>query len=97
MCGIAGAVNLRGKLKTEECLSGMLRSLKRRGPDASGIRMFDCALLFHTRLAVVDIENGTQPMEAEYGGERYTIVYNGELYNTEEVRRELAALGETFT
>ena len=97
MCGIAGAVNLKRKLKTEECLSGMLRSLKRRGPDASGIRMFDCALLFHTRLAVVDIENGAQPMEAEYEGERYTIVYNGELYNTEEIRRELEALGEVFS
>ena len=97
MCGIAGAVNPKGKVKTEECLSGMLRSLKRRGPDASGIRIFDCAILFHTRLAVIDIENGAQPMEAEYEGERYTIVYNGELYNTEEVRRELAGLGESFS
>ena len=84
MCGIAGAVDLRKRLKIEECLSGMLRTMRRRGPDAMGIRIFNEALLFHTRLAVVDIENGSQPMEAERNGETYTIVYNGELYNTEE-------------
>ncbi len=96
MCGIAGAVDLKKRLKIEECLSGMLRTMRRRGPDAMGIRIFNEALLFHTRLAVVDIENGSQPMEADKNGEIYTIVYNGELYNTEEVRQDLLAEGESF-
>lgn len=96
MCGIAGAVDLKKRLKIEECLSGMLRTMRRRGPDAMGIKIFDRALLFHTRLAVVDIKNGTQPMETKRGGEHYTIVYNGELYNTEEIREKLLASGETF-
>ena len=63
-----------------------------RGPDSKGELVKRDVALIHRRLAVVDIENGAQPMS--FG--KYTIVYNGELYNTEEVRRELEAHGYSF-
>ncbi len=95
MCGIAGTICPNGRPKVEESLSEMLRSMRRRGPNFMGIKISDGAVWFHTRLVVVDPKNGTQPMNAEKDGLSYTIVYNGELYNTEEIRRDLLAVGET--
>lgn len=93
MCGIAGilsdSIDLRQKRETIWKISN---TLKQRGPDAHGEDVScDCALI-HRRLAVIDVENGAQPMS--FG--KYTIVYNGELYNTEEVRNELIAHGYEF-
>ena len=96
MCGIAGAIDFNERPKVEECLSGMLATMRRRGPDAAGIDISDAGILFHSRLIVIDPVNGGQPMKLRRGGEVYTIVYNGELYNTDELRMELAAVGETF-
>ena len=96
MCGIAGAFNFEVGVKVEECLSGMLETMKRRGPDDAGIEVVDGGILFHTRLIVIDAETGSQPMKLERGGEVYRIVYNGELYNTDELRSRLAAQGEYF-
>ncbi|MCI8284997.1 MAG: asparagine synthase (glutamine-hydrolyzing) [Firmicutes bacterium] len=96
MCGIAGAFNFEVGVKVEECLSGMLETMKRRGPDDAGIEVADGGILFHTRLIVIDAETGSQPMKLERGGEVYRIVYNGELYNTDELRSRLAAQGEYF-
>ena len=90
MCGIAGAISfiedMRGDMKIYE---KMQRALIRRGPDQRGIVLSREAALIHTRLAVIDIEGGRQPMT--YSGEQgnFTIVYNGELYNTADIRREL--------
>lgn len=93
MCGIAGMV---GRSYDENILHKMLDSMRHRGPDDTGIaRMQECALL-HSRLAIVDIAGGVQPMELRCAGECYTLVYNGELYNTEEVRKELIASGHSF-
>ena len=67
-----------------------------RGPDGKGIyRNQNCTLL-HTRLAIIDPEGGKQPMSLTWGNERYTITYNGELYNTGELRRDLEGLGHVF-
>ena len=55
------------------------------------------AALIHARLAVVDIENGLQPMQLDWQGESYTLVYNGELYNTPELRAALQNKGHSFT
>ena len=68
----------------------------RRGPDSNGVVRKDGAVLLHSRLAIVDPEGGKQPMELCCAGECYTIVYNGELYNTREVKNELIALGHSF-
>lgn len=89
MCGIAGYIGFEG----ENAAENIKKSLKRRGPDQDGIVCLGDAVLIHTRLAVIDVEHGLQPMQ----GGNFTLVYNGELYNTEELRKELQSLGETFT
>ncbi|NCB51039.1 MAG: asparagine synthase (glutamine-hydrolyzing) [Clostridia bacterium] len=98
MCGIAGHINLNDKPGRE--LSGiyekMQRSLSRRGPDQQGMFYGDGAVLVHARLCVVDIENGRQPMSLPWGDEEYVLVYNGELYNTDEIRKKLALKGHEF-
>ncbi|MBO5867744.1 MAG: asparagine synthase (glutamine-hydrolyzing) [Oscillospiraceae bacterium] len=93
MCGIAGFVGLKSDRNTREC---MLQSMIHRGPDGYGEYLNkDCCLL-HTRLAIVDPEGGKQPMRLGLKKENYTIVYNGELYNTEELRDLLTKLGHKF-
>lgn len=95
MCGIAGEILPRGSVSDEHARR-MQNTLKRRGPDQNGLYLSDSAALVHTRLCVVDIENGRQPMSCLYDGKRYVIVYNGELYNTDELRGELRARGCRF-
>lgn len=90
MCGIAGAISFTEDMRNyEEIYKNMQRAMIRRGPDQREIAVMRNAALIHTRLAVIDIEGGRQPMTFEENGRKYTIVYNGELYNTDEVRREL--------
>ncbi len=97
MCGIAGWIDYENDIsETTSILNRMSQSLARRGPDASGFHKERHAALMHRRLIVIDPENGNQPMRIAYNDEDYTLVYNGELYNTEEVRSELKALGYTF-
>ena len=74
-------------------MSQMSAAIAPRGPDASGLYVDDDAYLVHRRLAVIDPDNGAQPMS--FGG--YTLVYNGELYNTAELRRELERRGVEFS
>lgn len=97
MCAIAGAINQRDMfLKNPAVAKEILDCLKHRGPDQDGIYINGEAVLIHTRLAIIDVKNGTQPMTENYGGEEYAIVYNGELYNTDEIRQELISLGHKF-
>ena len=97
MCGIAGwlsnSIDLREK---ESELRAMSDSLKRRGPDEGGEYIRQDVALLHRRLAVIDPDFGKQPMKLSFKGETYVIVYNGELYNTEELRAELITLGHKF-
>lgn len=93
MCGIAGLV---GVPYNEDILRAMEKTMLHRGPDSRGIVRKDGCVLLHSRLAIVDIAGGVQPMELCCAGECYTIVYNGELYNTEEVKDELKTLGHSF-
>ena len=93
MCGIAGTV---GRKIDAQAVTGMLATMARRGPDAQGVfQTGDCTLL-HSRLAIIDPEGGRQPMELQFRDETFVLVYNGELYNTEELRRELIGLGHQF-
>lgn len=97
MCGIAGWVDFdRNLLGEREIIENMTATLKKRGPDASGIYEHKHALLGHRRLVVVDPSGGAQPMTRSLGKNLYTIVYNGELYNTEEVRNKLKSEGFKF-
>lgn len=92
MCAIAGVLGMTPG-NWEEMLSTMVR----RGPDAKGLYEEPGCMLLHARLAVIDPEGGGQPMTRFFAGEHYTIIYNGELYNTNELRLELEKLGHSFT
>lgn len=101
MCGIAGFCDYNDDFTEEAPLLAHLArrmggTLKHRGPDESGVFVSSHAAFAHRRLCVVDPEGGKQPMTAYAGGYRYTIVYNGELYNSSELRRELEAVGFLF-
>lgn len=96
MCGFTGFCDYRKK-SDDSVLSPMLDVLEHRGPDASGqeVHEFNTATvgLGHRRLSILDLsEEGAQPMSHE----NYSIVYNGEVYNFEEIRDELKALNYTF-
>lgn len=95
MCSICGEIDFSGGVNLP-LVKGMSESLCHRGPDSSGGYLDTCATLFHNRLAVMDIENGAQPMSVVYGNKKYTIVYNGEIYNTDELRAELKKCGVEF-
>ena len=96
MCGIAGWLDWEKDISESDCISAMSESLRRRGPDESGIYVDKNICLIHRRLVVVDPENGKQPMTFNFNDRKYTVVYNGELYNTDEIRRELEVLGYSF-
>lgn len=92
MCGIAGYAGRGGM----EDLARMAAAMAHRGPDGEGFHV-DARLpvgLAHRRLAIIDIEGGAQPMWNEDGG--VGVVFNGEIYNHAELRRELAARGHAF-
>ena len=97
MCGIAGFAGSRAEGINEETAAKMLSTMTRRGPDANGAVRDENVLLLHARLAVISPETGAQPMSVISDECRYTIVYNGELYNTEELRNDLMAKGVRFT
>jgi len=97
MCGISGWINLERDLSPERnIVEKMTETLIPRGPDANGIFTRTHALLGHSRLSVIDPENGAQPMTRNAKQNTYTIVYNGELYNTQELRSQLITRGYTF-
>lgn len=97
MCGITGWVNFDMDLSDKNIvLESMTNTLKNRGPDSSGIWLSQHAALGHRRLIVIDPEGGIQPMIKKYGEKTYVIIYNGELYNTPELRKELKSLGYIF-
>lgn len=98
MCGIAGWIDWQRDLRNEESIiRAMTSTLAHRGPDGEGVWLSPRAALGHRRLTVVDPAGGGQPMIRRRGNETYVLVYNGELYNTEDVRRELKARGHSFT
>jgi asparagine synthase (glutamine-hydrolysing) len=97
MCGITGWIDWERNLENEgHIVTNMMETLAARGPDASGMYLSTHAAFGHRRLSVVDPENGAQPMIRDRGGRRYVITYNGELYNTPELRKSLEAQGYKF-
>lgn len=94
MCGIAGVARrepLHGGL---EMLGRMAAAIRHRGPDGYGFYVGQRVGLAHTRLSIVDIGGGSQPMTNEDG--QLVITYNGEIYNHPELRRELEQFGHVF-
>ena len=94
MCSICGILGGSG-YDTQKVINDMNSVLKNRGPDQSGIFNDGDIYLAHNRLAIIDVGNGTQPMTRVYGGVSYTIVYNGEIYNTAELTEVIKNCGIT--
>ena len=93
MCGIAGFVDFNRR-PDRNVTDGMVRALSRRGPDAQAVLIDGPCALVHARLAIIDVAGSPQPMQLP-GGD-LSMVYNGEIYNYEALRRELQAQGVTF-
>lgn len=102
MCSIAAIYrfdrqNSTWNLSTEEeKITAMSNTLTHRGPDDRGLYQDAYVSLAHNRLAVMDPSGGHQPMNIVYCGSHLTIIYNGEIYNTDELREKLSAKGAIF-
>jgi asparagine synthase (glutamine-hydrolysing) len=96
MCGIAGIYNFNVQKKPvqENILKNMLTAIRHRGPDEAGIYVSKNIGIGSVRLSIIDLEGGQQPISIRK--ERYWIVYNGELFNYIELRRDLEKLGLEF-
>ena len=95
MCGIAGIFNYHEPKPVDPILlKRMADSMIHRGPDDEGFYVSGPVGLAHRRLSIIDLKTGQQPMFNEDGS--VVIVFNGEIYNHEELRRELEAKGHTF-
>lgn len=95
MCGICGIVDFSGERIYKKVLTEMVDTLQHRGPDDCGVEVSGSCGLGHTRLSIIDLsEAGHQPMVSKC--ERYTIVYNGEVYNFPELRELLINQGVKF-
>lgn len=93
MCGIAGIASRSGKIDNE-LLSTMAQRMAHRGPDDSGSYCHHWAGLAHTRLSIIDLNTGHQPLIDDTG--QLILIANGEIYNHKELRRELQAKGRVF-
>ncbi|MFA9466149.1 MAG: asparagine synthase (glutamine-hydrolyzing) [Velocimicrobium sp.] len=94
MCSICGIVDFHESQAVLPALTEKMSStMEKRGPDQSGSYFDTFVSLHHNRLAIMDVEHGQQPMSCFYRGNEYTIVYNGELYNTKELKNEIIKSG----
>jgi asparagine synthase (glutamine-hydrolysing) len=95
MCGIAGKVMFDSGARVERPeIQAMLAPMRHRGPDGDGIHLDGSAGLGHLRLSIIDLCTGAQPMANE--DESVWIVFNGEIYNFQELREKLVAAGHVF-
>lgn len=91
MCGIVGLVK---KGVNEEMVKKMSDRIAHRGPDGEGVYIYNNVGFGHRRLSIVDLSLGNQPMYNEDG--KVVTVFNGEIYNYQELKEELLSLGHTF-
>lgn len=101
MCGIAGICDFTcdfTKMNEEMHKKGksMIKAIKHRGPDDDGVYVLDNIMFAHARLAVIDVENGKQPMLVTLNNYTYAICYNGEIYNYKAIRADLEKEGVVF-
>jgi asparagine synthase (glutamine-hydrolysing) len=92
MCGIAAILDPEGS--TADAVPAIIDSLRHRGPDGDAVERIGPATLVHTRLAIIDVEGGRQPLHSEDGACR--AIVNGEIYNHLDLRRELESRGHRF-
>ncbi len=95
MCGIVGIVDVSGKRPIDRDLVSRLNETQHhRGPDEGGLHVEPGVGLGHRRLSIIDLSTGQQPLSNEDGS--VVVVYNGEIYNYQELIPELTKLGHTF-
>ena len=98
MCGIVGFVNYKKELPNKQnVINLMTQTLSNRGPDEEGIYIKNNVALGHKRLIVIDPQGGKQPMIQRFNEGEYVIVYNGQIYNTKELRKTLTENGFSFS
>lgn len=95
MCGIAGILQLDNLPVRREPIERMVETLDHRGPDAYGIELRGPVGLGHTRLSIIDLAGGVQPMSSADGN--LTVTFNGEIFNYLKLRQELIDLGRRFS
>lgn len=98
MCGFVGISSLNKEFTNEDnyFLKQMTNTLSKRGPDEENFYFSSHCNLGHRRLIIIDAQNGKQPMSTTYNNSTYTIVYNGQLYNANDLRKELIEAGFSF-
>ncbi|PYG86653.1 asparagine synthase (glutamine-hydrolysing) [Ruminiclostridium sufflavum DSM 19573] len=98
MCSILGIINFKDTTLdiAQEVLNEMNKTMGHRGPDQNGFFRNNYVCFLHNRLSVIDVENGLQPMTVNFEGKVYTIIYNGEIYNADDLRKELISCGVHF-
>lgn len=97
MCGVTGWVSFDSDLRARTyVIEAMTATMANRGPDGAGTWIRQHVALGHRRLAIIDLEGGTQPMISAAAGGEIALVYSGETYNFVTLRKELVALGHRF-
>ena len=95
MCGITGFAERSHDAETaRKIVKGMADLIAYRGPDGEGYYVDDQVALGHRRLSIIDLEGGKQPMFNEDGN--LVVIFNGEIYNFQDLRAELVSAGHTF-
>lgn len=102
MCGIAGYFNYKFNYKeaidyNASILISMIASMKHRGPDEQGFVINEHCCLAHTRLSIIDLFSGRQPMKIKQNNSSYYVVFNGEIYNHITLRNTLKSYGYSFS
>ena len=93
MCGFAAALSISGAAIELPQLNGMAEAIAHRGPDGDGVYVTPIAGLAHRRLSIIDVDGGAQPWRHQ----NLTMIYNGEIYNYNELKRELESDGVSFS
>lgn len=98
MCSISGFYRADGQFLSQKkyyqpILDSMCQILTHRGPDDYGTKLYNSCGLAHTRLSIIDLISGGQPMSRYQGDNRFTIIYNGEIYNTVSLKDKLYTKG----
>lgn len=97
MCGFVGFANIKEKIsQNRTVLEKMNETLSKRGPDEDGYYLKEHIAMGHKRLIVIDPKGGKQPMIESYSYGDFVICYNGQIYNTKELRKTLEENGFTF-
>ena len=94
MCGIVGFVDKKKKKEKEKIIKEMADQIIHRGPDGEGYYTDDLVALGHRRLSIIDVEGGSQPIYNQDGS--LTIIFNGEIYNYQALKKELEEKGYVF-